>query len=127
MSGLMRIWRPESIRILLVPLLLMLSTSIAVSQTPDLDNETCLDCHEEMEQTIEGTPHQLSQAGEESRIRVACVDCHAGGETHIEDPQEDNIGNPARHLTNVLLPARKEAEVICGEDVSGLSDSRTAS
>ena len=30
------------------------------------------------------------------RVPVACVSCHQGGEVHVEDPDVDNITNPAR-------------------------------
>ncbi len=50
--------------------------------------EDCLDCHEEMAASLEGTTHDHNA--------VMCGDCHRGGEQHSEDPSVDNISVPAR-------------------------------
>lgn len=53
-----------------------------------IDNETCLTCHEGLDQTLAMTPHQLTND------QILCVSCHTGGEVHIEDPSAENIINP---------------------------------
>ncbi len=66
----------------------------------------CLDCHQEMADSLVGSKHQLTVADDKlSKIVVGCIGCHRGWEQHLENPSAENIENPA----NLLLP--KQAEV----------------
>lgn len=71
-------------------LVLLLLGNFVLAETPAVDNETCLECHDGMDQTLLNTPHQLQK---DSSI-ISCIFCHKGGEKHIEDPSKDNILNP---------------------------------
>lgn len=53
----------------------------------------CLDCHDGMDTTLTGTPHELATTVH-SGIVVGCIDCHSGWEQHLEDPSADNITKP---------------------------------
>ncbi len=51
--------------------------------------ETCLDCHTEAYERLQGTPHQTG--ADDSHLqetRVTCTDCHAGDERHWQDDPE---------------------------------------
>lgn len=64
------------------------------AQDVDVDDETCLDCHEDHDVTLVGTVHQLR--GQDHSSAVKCSDCHSGAEVHLEDPEIDNITNPSK-------------------------------
>lgn len=49
--------------------------------------EVCLDCHDEMAESVKGTTHEYPA--------VACASCHQGDE-HADDPSVDNIINPGK-------------------------------
>lgn len=67
--------------------------AIPVQAEPStIDSETCLACHEGYDAALAGTGHTLSAS---ARTGVDCISCHEGGETHVDDPSRDNIGNPA--------------------------------
>jgi DmsE family decaheme c-type cytochrome len=55
--------------------------------TPLTSAEDCLDCHEEMAQSLVGTTHE--------NPGVACASCHHG-DKHVDDPSTDNITVPTR-------------------------------
>lgn len=57
--------------------------------------EDCLDCHEDMAETLVGTTHEHDA--------VMCGDCHRGGDQHVDDPSIDNISSPARDGASDLL------------------------
>ncbi|HDL00607.1 MAG TPA: hypothetical protein ENH23_00040, partial [candidate division Zixibacteria bacterium] len=81
-------WINRSLKVLLLsPFLLFLQTLHAADSTPIVPNETCLECHDEMSETLTSTPHQL----QDNKSAVYCISCHAGGKEHIEDPSTDNI------------------------------------
>lgn len=64
---------------------------------PDVDDETCLTCHDTMGETLAKSPHRLSSMSADStHVTIACASCHTGGAAHIEDPNKDNIGHPGR-------------------------------
>ena len=71
-------------------LILLLSAQFAIAQDAEVENETCLACHDGIEKTLDFTPHQLQN----SSIQINCVSCHAGGAVHADDPSVDNIVNP---------------------------------
>jgi DmsE family decaheme c-type cytochrome len=61
---------------------------LAAAQDEPVESETCLDCHEGLDQTLAHGSHALRQ---DAVSPMACVSCHAGGAVHIEDPSRDNI------------------------------------
>ncbi len=65
------------------------------AQSTEIDDETCLICHEDMGETLLGTTHQLSSQIDKPSITIACVSCHTGGAVHIEEQTAESITNPA--------------------------------
>ena len=55
--------------------------------------ELCADCHEDETESLAHTAHQVDAALAFSELN--CAKCHAGAEVHVEDPELDNIANPA--------------------------------
>lgn len=55
----------------------------------------CLDCHEEMDASLRDTPHRLSSEIKGVTVQVACVSCHNGAESHLDDPDRSTIESPA--------------------------------
>lgn len=82
--------------LLVAGLVVICSTSLVFSQATEPDDATCLGCHDGVDLTLRPTIHRLSSEVKTSKSSVACVSCHTGGSTHIEDPNKENIGNPAR-------------------------------
>ncbi|MCK5125518.1 MAG: cytochrome c3 family protein [candidate division Zixibacteria bacterium] len=77
-----------------IVLLLLIS---GLAQGNDLiSDETCLDCHDTMQESLKNTPHQLSSLQKNTSTEIACINCHSGAEIHVEDPEVGNISNPAR-------------------------------
>ncbi|MCP4570047.1 MAG: hypothetical protein GY841_20900 [FCB group bacterium] len=70
-------------------------TPAMAEDAPAIDDETCLDCHEQFDRTLRATPHRLSSEINNPAVVVACVGCHEGAEMHLEDPDRGTIGNPA--------------------------------
>ncbi|MFQ5511010.1 MAG: cytochrome c3 family protein [Candidatus Krumholzibacteriia bacterium] len=54
----------------------------------------CLDCHDDYDASVRGSAHQLHTTG--AGMRVFCSSCHAGGEAHMDDPDEALPRNAAR-------------------------------
>ncbi len=84
-------WINRSLKVLLLSPLLLFSQNLqAADSTQFVPNETCLECHDDIGETLVSTPHQLQN----NKSKVYCISCHAGGKEHIEDPSTDNIINP---------------------------------
>ena len=77
--------------------------SPTVAQNPEVDNETCLDCHEEYDRSLAPTPHRLNQESSLQNEQIGCTSCHKGASVHIDDPDIDNISNPSNLLGNEIL------------------------
>ena len=60
-----------------------------------VEDETCLDCHDDQATRFASGPHQLASLGGDSEWSVRCVSCHDGAAVHIDDPSLENITNPA--------------------------------
>jgi DmsE family decaheme c-type cytochrome len=60
-------------------------------------SEACLDCHEDYDQTLASSPHQLSPDRLDGPdAPITCIDCHPGDPAHYEDdPEEHPLLNPA--------------------------------
>lgn len=77
-------------------IVLLFYPSPLIAETEEIiEDETCLDCHEDYDQTLRATSHRLSSELIWKLAGVSCVRCHAGAEIHIEDPEPDNILTPA--------------------------------
>ncbi len=76
-----------SLKVVLFLSLFLLSQTLQAE--PKVEDETCLECHDDMSETLLMTPHQL-----ETKSQVYCISCHTGGEIHAEDPSAENILNP---------------------------------
>lgn len=61
--------------------------SLVIFITPLVGGEVCLDCHEEMAESVQGTTHE--------HPTVACASCHQGNE-HADDPSTGNIIIPSQ-------------------------------
>lgn len=88
--------------------LLILITPAMAEDTPAIDDETCLDCHEQYDRTLRTTPHRLSSEIDNPAIDMACINCHRGGDRHIDDPSIDNITNPASGTSLGVIEACTE-------------------
>ncbi|MFQ5608362.1 MAG: cytochrome c3 family protein, partial [Candidatus Zixiibacteriota bacterium] len=62
--------------------------------------EMCLDCHEDQAESLAHTAHAVSPAIEEGEL--SCIDCHANAIEHVDDPDAENIGNPATMHTEQI-------------------------
>ncbi|MDH3890279.1 MAG: cytochrome c3 family protein [candidate division Zixibacteria bacterium] len=62
----------------------------------EVPDETCLDCHDGLDSSLAEGVHRLSSQTTGYALEVGCVNCHTGGEAHIDDPSTDNITNPSR-------------------------------
>ena len=101
--------------------LLTISTFIPAAGSDSSDpisSDECLLCHEGVDRNLFGTPHRLTAGTDNLKTEVACVDCHTGGATHIDDPSADNIGIATR------LTGHAAAELCnkCHESHASLDD-----
>lgn len=78
-------FRYQPILITLMIFILFFGT-FAVAE--EVDDETCLNCHEGLQASLNVTAHNSSSK------EVSCVGCHGSADAHIEDPSLDNIINP---------------------------------
>jgi len=69
------------------------------AQEPEVDDETCLACHEDYNVGLAQSKHRLSSEISKPAVMIACVSCHSGGLVHIDEPMLGNIGNPAKQTT----------------------------
>jgi len=87
--------------VLVVSLSLVLATLVIAhrgtsAEKPPRESVVCLDCHDDMLETLHSTPHQILEENAEADATVACTDCHPGDANHYEDDPEDYpMVNPA--------------------------------
>jgi len=83
---------PELLTLAAVGVVLLFGTGAsAQSEEPFVlvETEACLDCHEDMDASLTGGPHQVLLGGEGGDTRVSCTSCHVGDINHMEeDPEE---------------------------------------
>ncbi len=74
--------------VIFLPLLFFAVNPISGSPGNDyVGTETCLECHDDMLDTLKKTPHNnLSYTKSMSKVE-SCEACHGPGSTHIEDPE----------------------------------------
>ena len=82
--------------LLVAGLVVIWTPSLVFSQATDPDDATCLGCHDGLDVSLRPTIHRLASELKSSKSGVACVSCHPGGATHIDNPSAETIGNPAR-------------------------------
>jgi len=78
------------IRTFLLPALLpaLLVASLAAGEEDAAaKSEACLDCHDDINETLQHTVHMPA-------FGVSCQGCHGEGVDHIDDPLPENIVNP---------------------------------
>jgi len=79
------------------PLLMLMVFSISVGMPFDKgemidQTEMCLMCHEDMEESLRGTAHQVTGEDDlKSALIVGCTGCHDGWDKHIDDPGPNNV------------------------------------
>jgi DmsE family decaheme c-type cytochrome len=61
----------------------------------DIDNATCLDCHEDIGEMFATTAHGIYFSQHPVRAEYSCESCHGSGLQHVDDPSAENIINPA--------------------------------
>ena len=72
------------------------------AEKPARESEACLDCHDDMLQTLNNTPHQILAGKSADQAVVTCTDCHPGDANHYEDdPDKYPMTNPATADFNV--------------------------
>lgn len=91
----------QPLRLPTVCFLAFLATIILGNRTARADDsavedETCLDCHDDHEAIFVSGPHRLVSLGGDADVGLQCVSCHSGAKTHVDDPSEDNITNPSK-------------------------------
>ena len=69
--------------------------SATLTKDVDVDDGTCLDCHEEYNLSLRATAHRLSSDTVDPKGVVACALCHDGAGGHVDDPSPETITNPA--------------------------------
>ncbi|RKX17166.1 MAG: hypothetical protein DRP51_11325 [Candidatus Zixiibacteriota bacterium] len=85
-----------------------LFSSEYINQKEIIENSAdCLDCHEEMVNSLSGSAHQIFDNNTGTVIRVGCVGCHDGWAEHLEDPNKENISQPKSY-------SQPEQAKICG-------------
>jgi DmsE family decaheme c-type cytochrome len=79
--------------VLMIPVVVIAAGS---DSSKPIADDVCLGCHDGLDQTLKGTPHRLASETTDAASTVACVKCHTGAATHIDDPSADNIGVASR-------------------------------
>lgn len=76
-----------------IALLLLLFTGLMADRDELIENSSvCLDCHEEMDKSLELSAHRLvNDLDLGSALQVGCTSCHAGWLEHVDDPSAENI------------------------------------
>ncbi len=95
-------WIKRSLKVLLLSSILLSAQAVlAAESAEEVSGETCLECHDDMGETLSQTQHQL----ENNKTNISCSSCHTGGAEHIEDPSPENIGNPATTTSDKAITA----------------------
>jgi DmsE family decaheme c-type cytochrome len=87
------VWMP------LILLAVFLTGSVLRGSSPDRNEmlertSDCLACHDDMEESLRGSPHRLAGEGDlSSPVIVGCIGCHDGWQEHIDDPTPENISS----------------------------------
>jgi DmsE family decaheme c-type cytochrome len=87
-----RMFSTQLFKILLISAL----ASVVMAQAEEIDDETCLMCHDGYDRVLLQGAHRLSSQTVKPAVTIACITCHEGGATHANDPSIENISNPAK-------------------------------
>ncbi|MBU0984902.1 MAG: hypothetical protein KKA42_13600, partial [candidate division Zixibacteria bacterium] len=90
-SGPYSRWRIGSLTAAVVALVLLVPTAMA----GDIDNATCMGCHDDVGEQFAQTPHGTYLTSRPALAEFSCESCHGSGMQHVEDPSPANILNPA--------------------------------
>ncbi len=96
MTKIDRLGSLRSTCLLLAVFLILLAPSL-LAQSSGPDDETCLMCHEGMDQTL--LVHELSSEVKDAKIEIKCTSCHEGGAAHVDNPSPETIGNPGNMVS----------------------------
>ncbi len=69
----------------------------------NIDDETCLTCHDGLDQSLAATPHRLSSTFSDPAIEIKCAGCHEGAGGHVEDPSPENIKTPSGMVSTDVI------------------------
>jgi DmsE family decaheme c-type cytochrome len=73
-----------------VGLAVLFSLDPSSSQDLPPDSEVCIACHQDRQEGLLSTPHQILDGEEdEAKAIVACTDCHSGDPRHYQESPED--------------------------------------
>jgi DmsE family decaheme c-type cytochrome len=75
--------------------LLPVSSPVRSQPAAATTDDVCLECHDGLNKTLEPGPHRLGSEYSRPNVVVACVSCHAGAETHVDNPSLETITTPA--------------------------------
>ena len=103
MTGVSRHIARFSGPLILAALVLLAVVPSGTGQPTEVDDETCLTCHEGYNTHLANTAHRLSSATKNPSVQIACASCHQGGAVHIEDPSTENIVNPGNATVETQL------------------------
>ncbi|MBD3258731.1 DmsE family decaheme c-type cytochrome [candidate division GN15 bacterium] len=67
----------------------------ATAWAGDVDDETCLACHDDVGEHYGTTTHGAYFSSHPALAEYGCESCHGSGIEHIDDPVPENIINPA--------------------------------
>ena len=88
----------RSVRQILAVTMLLLLPAFVYAGESQVDDETCLACHDGYDTAMNNTAHRLSSSMSAPHAAIDCGSCHAGAVEHAEDPSEDNVVNPADQI-----------------------------
>jgi len=76
-------------------ILFIIAPQSVVKAADDVDDETCLTCHEGYDRSLAQTAHRLSSQTESPEVKIGCTNCHPGAEEHVNDPSPANMQTAA--------------------------------
>ncbi len=84
--------KPNTVALMIMVVSVALCFSVARSDSgANVDDATCLMCHDGMDKTLASGPHRLASEIEEPAVRVACENCHEGAAQHVDNPSRETI------------------------------------
>lgn len=84
----------RAVRFALAVTTMLLAAALLYAGESQVDDETCLVCHDGYDATVKNTAHRLGSSMTSPATDVSCSSCHTGAAEHADDPSADNIINP---------------------------------
>lgn len=81
--------------LLLVTAVAVVGLAVTSVRAGDVDNETCLSCHDDIGENYNLTAHGTYFTSRPALSEYGCESCHGSGVEHMNDPTPENILNPA--------------------------------